>query len=44
MLAFAGAGVAMGNALDEVMAVSNFVCLSNDEDGLARWIADNIYI
>ena len=38
MLSFVGIGVAMENALDEVKSVSDFVCLSNDEDGLAKWI------
>lgn len=39
MLSSAGIGVAMGNALDEVKVCANDVCLSNDEDGLAKWIA-----
>ena len=42
MLEFAGIGVAMGNALDEVKAVGDFVCLSNEEDGLARWVCEKI--
>ena len=42
MLMFAGVSVAMENALDEVKAVSKFMCSGNDEDGLARWIAENI--
>lgn len=35
MIDYAGMGVAMANACDEVKAVSNFVTLSNDEDGVA---------
>lgn len=35
MIKYAGMGVAMSNAKDEVKAVSNFVTLSNDEDGIA---------
>ena len=39
MLTYAGIGVAMGNAVDDVKAVCNHTCPSNDSDGLARWIA-----
>ena len=42
MLTHAGIGIAMENALDEIKAVSNFICPSNDEDGLAKWIETNI--
>ena len=35
MLEWAGIGVAMGNAVDEVKAVANKVTLSNNEDGIA---------
>ena len=38
MLEYAGVAVAMGNALDEVKAVCGHVCLTNDEDGLARFV------
>jgi len=34
MLRFAGLGVAMGNAPDEVKSAADIVTLSNDEDGL----------
>jgi Cof subfamily protein (haloacid dehalogenase superfamily) len=36
MLAWAGVGVAMGNAWDEVKKTADFVTLSNDEDGVAE--------
>jgi Cof subfamily protein (haloacid dehalogenase superfamily) len=42
MLSYAGTGVAMENALDEVKAAANYVCQSNDEDGVAEWIKANI--
>jgi len=42
MLSFAGIGVAMGNALDEVKSAADCVCGGNEEDGLARWIEANI--
>ena len=35
MLRFAGLGVAMGNAHDEVKAAADYVTLSNSEDGVA---------
>jgi len=43
MLTYAGIGVAMDNALDEVKAVSDFACLSNDKDGLAKWVEENVF-
>jgi Cof subfamily protein (haloacid dehalogenase superfamily) len=38
MLRWAGAGVAMGNSLPEVIDAAPFVTTSNDEDGVARAI------
>jgi Cof subfamily protein (haloacid dehalogenase superfamily) len=38
MLQFAGIGVAMGNAPDDVKAVADYVVASHDEDGLAEAI------
>jgi len=35
MLKSAGTGVAMGNAVDEVKEASDYVTLSNNEDGIA---------
>lgn len=43
MLAFAGIGVAMENAVGEAIAAADFVCSSNDEDGLAEWIKTRIF-
>lgn len=42
MIKAAGMGVAMGNAVDAVKAVARYTALSNDEDGAARFIAENI--
>ncbi len=36
MIEFAGFGVAMANAQEQVKQVSDFVTLSNDEDGVAH--------
>ena len=38
MIETAGIGVAMGNAIDGVKAVADFVCDTNDNDGVAKWI------
>ncbi|MDO4807315.1 MAG: Cof-type HAD-IIB family hydrolase [Coriobacteriales bacterium] len=35
MIEWSGIGVAMGNAVDEVKAVADYVTLSNNEDGIA---------
>jgi Cof subfamily protein (haloacid dehalogenase superfamily) len=42
MLRFAGLGVAMGNAHDEVKAEADYVTLSNAEDGVAVVIEELI--
>ena len=42
MLTYAGQGIAMGNAPDAVKAVSNHLCKSNDEDGVAHWLEENV--
>ena len=38
MLKLCGKGIAMKNAIEEVQAVADEVCLSNEEDGVARWM------
>lgn len=35
-------GVSMSNAINNVKEVANFITLSNDEDGVAKYINDNI--
>lgn len=40
MIEYAGLGVAMGNALDEVKKKANFVTDSNDEDGIVKVIEE----
>jgi len=42
MLRYAGVGIAMGNALDEVKVIADFVCGTNEDDGIAKWILGNI--
>lgn len=38
MLTYAGIGIAMGNAIDEVKAVAQYVTSDNDNDGVAKAI------
>ncbi|MCR8849030.1 Cof-type HAD-IIB family hydrolase [Rossellomorea sp. SC111] len=38
MLAYAGTGVAMGNAIDPLKDIANAVTLSNEEDGIGRYL------
>lgn len=38
MIEYAGLGVAMGNATDEVKAVADYITLTNEEDGVAHII------
>ena len=42
MLIYVGVGVAMGNAVDVVKAVCEHSALSNEEDGLAGWVVENV--
>ncbi|KAF0226280.1 MAG: Cof-like [Erysipelotrichaceae bacterium] len=40
MIEYAGIGVAMGNAVDEVKAIADAVTLSNNEDGIGHFLND----
>jgi len=42
MLKNCGVGVAVSNGIQEAKAASDYICESNDEDGVARWIEANI--
>ena len=42
MLQNCGVGVAVANAIDEVKVVADFVCDSNGDDGVARWLEANL--
>lgn len=42
MLKLCGKGIAMGNAIDDVKREADFVIGSNDADGIAEWIEQNI--
>ena len=38
MLKLCGKGIAMSNAIEEVRQIADAICLSNEEDGVAKWI------
>lgn len=42
MLESCGIGVAVDNALDEVKGVADYICGSNEQDGVAGWLAENV--
>ncbi|MBP5792484.1 MAG: HAD hydrolase family protein, partial [Spirochaetaceae bacterium] len=42
MLKLCGKGIAMENAIDEVRQIADEICLSNEKDGVAHWIAEKI--
>ena len=44
MLKFCGKGIAMQNAIEEVKNSADEICLSNEEDGVAEWINNNILL
>ncbi|MBP5492272.1 MAG: HAD family phosphatase [Clostridiales bacterium] len=43
MLSLCGTGVAVSNAIPEVLEVADQVTLSNDEDGVADWAEKNLF-
>jgi len=42
MLNYVGIGVAVANALDEVKAVVKYICDTNENDGMAKWLEENV--
>ena len=42
MLKMCGIGVAVDNAISDVKDIADSVTLSNDEDGVAQWLAKNV--
>lgn len=42
MIKYAGVGVAMANAQEEVKAAADYITVSNDEDGVAKVIYEMI--
>lgn len=44
MIQFAGQGVAMSNAVEEVKSIADFVTTSNDEDGIAHALEQLLFL
>ena len=44
MIKYCGTGIAMENAPDTVKMVSKNICGNNNEDGVAKWIEQNILL
>jgi len=42
MLKGCGVGVAVANAIDEVKATADTTCASNNDDGVAKWLEENL--
>ena len=42
MLQYAGMGIAMANALDIVKVAANHICDTNENDGVAKWLEENV--
>jgi Cof subfamily protein (haloacid dehalogenase superfamily) len=42
LLEYCGIGVAVSNALNDVKAVADDICESNDNDGVAKWLEERI--
>jgi Cof subfamily protein (haloacid dehalogenase superfamily) len=44
MIANCGTGVAVSNAIESVKAAADVICPSNDDDGVACWLLENVLI
>ncbi len=42
MLKTCGHAIAVANAIDKVKAIADDICPANDQDGLARWLEENV--
>jgi hypothetical protein len=42
MIKNCGIGVAVDNAIDEVKKVADYICASNDDDGIAKWLNEHV--
>jgi Cof subfamily protein (haloacid dehalogenase superfamily) len=42
MIKGCGVGIAMGNGIEEVKKVAKYICETNNEDGVGKWIEENI--
>ncbi|MDR1589825.1 MAG: Cof-type HAD-IIB family hydrolase [Oscillospiraceae bacterium] len=44
LLSHSGHSVAVANAIDEVKAVADYICGDCDEDGVAKWLEENVLL
>ena len=44
MLRGCGIGIAVDNAIKEAKAIADYVCYSNDNDGVAKWLELNVLV
>jgi len=42
LLEYCGISVAMGNAIEEIKAMADYICDTNENDGVARWIEKHV--
>ena len=42
LLTHAGVSVAMKNALESVKEIADHICDTNDNDGVAKWLEENL--
>jgi len=42
MLYYAGTAIAMSNAVPQAKEIADYICLSNNEDGMARWLEERL--
>jgi hypothetical protein len=42
LLQYSGIGIAMGNAVPEVKAAADLFCDTNENDGIAKWLEENL--
>jgi len=42
MLRECGVGIAVSNAIDECKAIAKYICDTNENDGVAKWLEENV--
>jgi Cof subfamily protein (haloacid dehalogenase superfamily) len=42
MIKECGIGIAMGNGIEEIKEVAKYICETNNEDGVGKWLEENI--
>ena len=44
MLRECGVGIAMENAIDDAKAAADYICSSNEDDGVAKWLEEHVLV